>query len=220
MTCGPRRGDVYALVGVVLVAVYYTYGIVGRFGRGFTGYDVFAYAHPNFLYAEQALQRGYGLLWNDLQNCGQPFFAIISTALLSPVNALSFVLGQDAALDPKVAVHLAIAGIGVYLLCREIGLGRTAAFCGALVFQLGGCAAVGRTGSFVLGPYVWLPAAAFFCERILRAPSPQAGIGLGIVLTLQLLAGFPQTLVFTYGWIGLPDQYVIHHKQSLHIGKF
>jgi hypothetical protein len=198
------RADTFGLLGAVAIAAVHAFAVVGRFGRGFPGFDVFAYTHPNFLYARDALERGYGVLWNDLQNCGQPFFAIIETALLNPVNALSFVMDPGVALEAKLFVNLAIGAIGAYLLCREIGLGAMAALAGSVAFTFGGGSGVlARSGSFVLSAYAWVPVAAFLCERILRRPSPWLGIGLGVVLTLQLLAGFPQTTVFTYQWIVL-----------------
>ncbi len=198
------RADIYGLLGAVAIAAVHAFAVVGRFGRGFPGFDVFAYAHPNFLYARDALERGYGLLWNDFQNCGQPFFAIVTTALLNPVNALSYVMDPGMALEAKLFLNLAIAAMGAYLLCREIGLGTIAALSGSLAFTFGGgCAVLARSGSFVLSAYAWLPVAAFLCERILRRPSAGAGIGLAVVLALQVLAGFPQTSVFTYQWIAL-----------------
>ena len=215
MSSPPRRADAYAVVGAMLAGVYFAFGVVAQMGRGYRGLDVFEYSHPNFLYAWDALQRGHGLIWNDLQNCGQPFFAIISTALLNPVNWISFVADPETALLPKIAVNLAIGGVGMYFLCREIGLGRLAAFCGTLAFELGGvCGELGRWGSFGLGTYVWLPAAAFFCERILRAPSARSGIGLGIVLSLMLFGGYPQILFFAYQWVALRALFEVGTRRS------
>jgi hypothetical protein len=200
---GWRSPGAWALLGTLAGAAAHAW-LIASFGRGFPGFDVYAYTYPNFLYANDALTRGYGLLWNDFQNCGQPFFAIISTALLNPVNFLSFVFDVAVAVDVKVFVNLAIGGIGLYLLCREIGLGPVAGLCGALAFEVGGAnAAIARSGSFEHGALVWLPMAAFLCERILRRPAAAAGIGLGVTLTLQLLAGFPQIVMFTYQWLAL-----------------
>jgi len=198
-----RSPGAWAVFGTLIVAAAHAW-LIASYSRGFPGFDVYAYTYPNFLYARDALEHGYGLLWNDFQNCGQPFFAIISTALLNPVNALSFLLDTSLAIDVKLFVNLAIGGIGAYLLCREFGLGPIAALCGAMAFVFGGGnAAIARSGSFEHGVYVWLPTAAYLCERILRRPTTGAGIGLGVVLTLQLLGGFPQIVVFTYQWIAL-----------------
>jgi hypothetical protein len=198
-----RNPGTWAVLGTLLVAAAHAL-LIASFGRGFPGFDVYAYTYPNFAYASDAFARGYGLLWNDFQNCGQPFLAIISTALFNPVNALSFLLDPAVAIDVKLFVNLAIGGIGAYLLCREFGLGPIAAWCGATAFVFGGAnAAIARSGSFEHGVYVWLPTAAYLCERILRRPTAGTGIALGVVLTLQLLGGFPQILVFTYQWIAL-----------------
>ncbi|MHC4986839.1 MAG: hypothetical protein ACYTFO_11905, partial [Planctomycetota bacterium] len=207
MIAHARRRDAGFILAAVLVAVYFVGGVIWRRaqqGQGTLSHDLYSYSYPMFIYAQDAWQRGEGLLWNDFQNCGQPFFGIISTALLYPVNTLFLSGDLDLWLYSQAVFHLSLAGIGIYLLCRELGLERTPAFCGALAFQLGGvCRTAVVWSPAVLGPYAWLPLAMFLCERILRTPRPALGVGLGAILTLQMLAGLPLVLIFTYQLIAL-----------------
>lgn len=192
------------MLGIVAAGIYFAYGVIAPLGRGFRGLDVYSATLPNFVYASRALSQGHGLLWNELQNCGRPFFASIQMALLSPVNWLSLIADPEAALLPTVAVNLAIGGAGMYFLSRELGLGRLAAFCAALAFELGGvCGELARWSSYLIASYAWLPTVALFCERIVRAPRVRSGLGLAAALTLMLLAGFPQILAFAYQWVAL-----------------
>jgi hypothetical protein len=168
-------------------------------------FDIYSYYLPNILYALQRLgDGGEGLLWNKFQNCGQPSLGLSSTGPLYPLNLLFLVLPAQQALDGVIVANFAIAGIAMYALARELGTSRAAAFCGALAFELGTATVdLSTWGPQMSSPHVWTPAALLFCERLLRAPSPGNAIGLGIVLAVPLLPGFPQSVVFTYQLVAL-----------------
>src|SRR5207249_2313272 len=85
------------------------------------------------------------------------------------------------------------------------GTGRTAALCGGFAFLLASATVTLATWmpTVILGAYVWMPAALLLLERALRDARPRPVIGLAIVLTMQMLAGFPQVTLFTYQLVGL-----------------
>jgi hypothetical protein len=170
-----------------------------RDGRRLT-HDVYGGFFPNLAYAvDRVRSGGAGLLWNPYQNCGQPFFAMITNALLYPPHLVALVVGADHALRWIPLLNLTLAGLFMYWLCRELGTGIGAAVCGAIAFQLGHAMADATVWvPIISGSYVWLPAALLCCDRALRAPSIGRSAALGGVLALQLLAGFPQLLVYTY----------------------
>jgi hypothetical protein len=139
--------------------------------------------------------------WNPYQDCGQPFFGNSQTGL-SPVNVPRS--AAQPAVVVSVVINLAIAGVGMFLLCREMRIGRVASLCGALAFQLGWAASMLAAWSPThIAPFAWLPVAMWRTERLLRAPSLRAGLWLALVLAIQLLPGFPQTVFFTYQVIAL-----------------
>jgi hypothetical protein len=108
--------------------------------RSRAGADPYWADYPNIIYAIRALREGHGLLWNRLQNCGQPFLASTLVGLYYPLHALAVVLGPERGMVAIAVLHFAIAGVGTYALCRTLGLERAAAFCGAVTFELGGAA--------------------------------------------------------------------------------
>ena len=162
--------------------------------------DIYGYYYPSMLYAARSIRDGgRGLFWNPLQNCGQPFFAMIHAGLLYPAQLLSLPLGVDVGLRLIPFFNLVVAGFFTYLLCRELGAGTIASLCGAVAFELGNTMmeTVGLVPP-VSGSYVWLPAAMLFCERMLKAPSLSSVAGLALVLAIDLVAGFPQMTLYIY----------------------
>ena len=168
-------------------------------------YDIYSFAYPVALYARDAVRHGgRGLFWNPLQNCGQPFLGSGVTGALYPPFLFFLVLGGDHALYALLVFNLAVGSVGAYLLCRELGVGTIAALCGGLAFGFSNAGADVITYTpLVSGPYAWMPAAILCCERILKAPTLRRGIALGVVLTLALLPGHPQPLLYIYQLIAL-----------------
>jgi hypothetical protein len=172
---------------------------------GGIAYDTYQHYYLNLVYAARRVHEGgSGLLWNPLQNLGEPFFGISSSGILYPANVFFLILGPDEALRAVCVTNLTIAGIFAYLLCRTLGTGRLAAACGALSFELGNTMIdVTSWSPMVGGPYVWFPAAMFFCERILQRPAFRDAAALGVALAIALLPGFPQIVFFIYQVIAL-----------------
>src|SRR5262245_38405954 len=180
-------------------AAYYRQFVGGRL------LDIYAGFYPNMVYSGRAVRDwGHGILWNPLHNCGQPFYAMVHSALLYPPKVLTLLLDPQQALHVLPFIHLILAGLFAYLFCRELGAGAMASLSGAVVFELGN-ATMENIGAHphVAGSFVWMPAAMLFCERTLRAPSVKNVAGLALVLAFDLLAGFPQTTVYIYQLIGL-----------------
>lgn len=192
-----------ATAGVLASAAYVLVVRVLGGARIPVSFDTYRHFYPNVMYTVGAVREG-GLLWNPYQSCGSPFFATISNGVLYPGNVLFFLLSPDHALVALLIAHLAISGIGTYALCRELGMGVMPSWCGALMFQLGNASLDLSTWSPLYGgPHAWLPVSMLFCERTLRAPSWRNAFGLALSLTLMLLPGSPQNLLFAYQVIGL-----------------
>ena len=105
-----------------------------------------------------------------------PSSALGTTGLLYPPGVLSLFLPPDWALYGLLLFNLVVGTIWAYYLCRELGVGPVAAWCGALAFGLSNSSLDLITSTpLVSGPYAWLPARCCFCERLLRAPSLRAG---------------------------------------------
>jgi hypothetical protein len=203
-----RLPDLLASAALLVAAGYElrAYVRAARPNLVVSAYDIYSYFYPVMLYARDRLLHhgGRGLLWNPFQNAGQPFIGSGVTGILYPPSAFFLLFEPDRALHALLFTNMAIGALGAYVLGRELGVGRIAALAGGLAFAFSHAAIdlISFT-PIVSGPYAWLPWALALCERILRAPSARAAIGLGVVLTLALLPGHPQGLVYTYQVIAL-----------------
>jgi len=204
VTPGSDRVKEFAMLGLLAaVVVTFATGLAGR--NAFPSFDVYAAHYPNILYALNALRDGHGLLWNALQNCGQPFLPSTLLGMFYPLNWPLFFIDLDFGFRLLAVVHMAIGAVGAYLLCRQLGAGRVGALVGGLCFGVGGpmVELAMWQSTNILGIYVWTPWALWRCERILAAPTVGNGVVLGLVLTLQLFGAYPQILLFTCQVIGL-----------------
>jgi Bacterial membrane protein YfhO len=203
-----RRANLLAVLVLVLVAAAWVAVVIwGGSEPGFLrgSFDIYAAHYPNVIYALQSLRAGHGLLWNPFQNCGQPFLPSTLVGLLYPPHLLFLLVDPDTGFLLFGFIHLALAGVFAFFLCREYGLGTAGSLAGGLAFMLGGAtlALAVWVPTTILGPFVWIPASLWATERILKAPSVTGAIGLGVCLTLGLLPGYPQITFFTYQLIAL-----------------
>lgn len=166
--------------------------------------DTLGYYYPAVQYLADALAAGEGVFWTRLQNCGQPAFGNGQVGALYPPNALFLVLDPRAALAAIETLHLLLGGLGMLYLARQLRLHPAAALTGALALL--GCGVTWMLAYWqptVLAPFTWIPWALGIGERVLRRPRYAMVVVLGAVLTLQLLAGYPQTSLFTYQVLAL-----------------
>jgi len=211
---GERRGAV-AMAVLVLSAVALAVGVARSRGGGIVAYDFYGQFYPWIVQARRGLADGGGMLWNPYQECGQPLFANIQAGFLNPVNAVFWIFAREPAVLLCIVLNLSIGGAGTFALGRAIGLVPIAALCGALAFQLGWAVTNLATWSPThIGTLVWLPVVMWRCERLVRAPSMRQGILMGLALTAQLLAGFPQIVVFTYQLVALRIGWALVLRQA------
>ena len=199
-----------AAAACLLITAAFSFAVLWETGDRIP-FDLYGVHYPNILYALRAVEDGHGLLWNRLQNCGQPFLPGTLVGLFYPLYWLFLWIDIDVGILVVAALQLAIGGFGTYLLARELGLSWAASLCGAIGFALGGTAiqVAGTQPTMVLGTYAWMPAALWLCERLLRRPGFGPGVGLAAVLAVQLLPGYPQVSLFTYQLIGLRVLYEV-----------
>lgn len=162
--------------------------------------DVTFQIHPWLLFLRHELRAGRLPFWNPHQFSGSPFWGNGQAAPLFPLHLLFALLpvGLGAVLLPWL--RLMIAGCGVWLLARELGLSRHGALLAALVFPLSGMLV-----SFLLFPMgnalALVPWVLWAVERI--AVGRGGGLLLAFAGGLQLLGGHPETVVHTALLAGL-----------------
>ena len=138
-------------------------------------------------------------LWDSHIFLGAPFLANIQGATLYPQNLLLALVPVPAAIDWLAALHVGIAGAGMYLFCfRALRLRRTGSFVAALVFMFGALM-FSHIGHFnLLNTLAWVPWAMLATDRAARSPTPARLAGLSAVIALVILAGHTQAAYYAF----------------------
>ena len=142
-------------------------------------------------------REGHLPLWNPLVGCGAPLAANYQTAAFYPLNLLHLLLPAEVALSWTTALHLALAGWGMYRWGRAMGLDRLPAFIGAMALEGSGFL-VARAALFpsVAFTFPWLAVWLWRAEMLVQCRKVGDALWLGLALGLGLLAGHAQTAFY------------------------
>ncbi len=166
------------------------------FSGRFTVYrDSYLICAPSKDLIGQSLRRGELPVWNPHQYLGLPFAADILAGCFYPLNLLYAVLPFASADRIFLLLHFPLAALGVHLLLRELRLGAWASLLGGVVFACCGY----LVNMSVSLPYLLGPALAPFAlwAALKRGHFLAWGLLGGAVLSLQVLAGEPQSAAVT-----------------------
>ena len=140
---------------------------------------------------------GYVPLWNPLAGCGAPLAANYQAAAFYPLNLLYLLLPAEVALSWTTALHLALAGWGMYRWGRAVGLEHLPATIGAFALSGSGFL-VARVALFpsMAFTFPWLAVWLWRAEILVQRQRLRDGLWLGVALGLGLLAGHAQTAFY------------------------
>jgi hypothetical protein len=135
----PRRAWLVALGIFILAALTLCWPMVtGQFLAGpysdqyLAGYSFRAFAAHFF--------REHGAIpqWNPYLFGGLPFVAAAHGDIFYPTAVLRWILPTDLAMNLGFALHIVLAGFGMYVLLRTLRLGWAASVTGGLAYELTG----------------------------------------------------------------------------------
>jgi Bacterial membrane protein YfhO len=167
---------------------------------------------PWFEEEARQMHRGEFPLWDPTAWSGQPLLAQVQPGAAYPLNWLLFLIPRshghihsETLVWYFIAIHY-LAALFCYLLCRDLGLSRTAAMLGGLIFALAGYIGMTRWPQMLNGAS-WSPLVFLFLLRAIRGRRPWASAALcGVCLGTSWLSGHHQapfyiTLSAAFAWI-------------------
>jgi hypothetical protein len=144
------------------------------------------------------LRTGFLPTWLDSQYGGEPFMANIQHAVLYPGNVPFWLLSTSTALEVVTALHLALAGTGMWAYCRfGLRTGRWAAAVGALTFGFGAATLHHIILMNQLQVIAWMPLVMLFGHLALERGRLRFVLLTGVMVGLQFLAGHPEEWLYT-----------------------
>jgi hypothetical protein len=131
-------------------------------------------------------------LWSDLLDGGSSLWNNPQAGVLSPLAMLARPLAIQHFLLGLLALKLLLAYEGTWLLARQLGISRAAAWLAAAGFTLGG-----GMLSWALFPHTaalaWVPWLTLGCIRLWRWPRARAVATTAAIAAAMLLSGHPET---------------------------
>ncbi len=202
------RADVVAMAILVAVpAILFT--IPAVLGHPALSGDNLIQNYPLRELTGKVVAAGHVPLWNPLAFSGTPLLGSLNAGSLYPLTGLFVVLPGLVAWVLNLIVCYVAAGVGLFALCRWLGLGSLPAFLGALTYAFMG-AMVGQLVHLgVIQGQGWLPwvvlALLVSADRIRGPQAPEslveglraarwALVGLVALTAVILLTGEPRAI--------------------------
>lgn len=145
------------------------------------------------------LAQGILPLWNPYVFSGTPFMAGMQSALFYPLNFIYLILPTHLAINYSIILHLFLSGVFFYYFVRYFGIERFSAFISSLVYMFAATQACRIFAGHltILHTIIWIPLLFLFLEKYFREDKFLYVILAGIVLALQILAGYIQVTFYT-----------------------
>ena len=181
-------------------------------GRAILMRDMFCDGLPWRRFAAQAFRDGAVPLWNQYSRYGQPFVANPQSAVFYPPHLLFVCLPSMAALKLSLALHLLLAGVSMFALCRHWKMAVLPALLAAVSLTFSSYMVAKLEFHSVAVAIPWCPLALLLASKGIEAwrqgiaqrawrggilRSLPCVLGLALVFSFQYLAGQPQPFAFT-----------------------
>ena len=164
---------------------------VGRPHNGLLS-DVYSHNIPWKAAVRDAYRHGELPLWNPHIFGGDVLAGAAQPAAYDPLLLLSLILPLPNSLTFLASIALFLAGLGMYLLLRDLGVGEIARLTGAAAWMFSTFIVMWL--EWALGATtIWLPLLVLGVRRVIRTRSPRSAALLTFSFVMMLLAGHPES---------------------------
>ncbi len=153
-------------------------------------------------FAMSELAQGRLPLWNPYNGAGVPLLANYQSALLYPPNLLYFLWSGPQTMGILGLLHLAWAGLGMWLLTGRLGITPLGRGIATLAYPLS-TTLVARFGTPpMIDVAAWLPWLILASDRLIDDVSLSRLLALAGVVAMQMLAGHAQWTFYCFALAG------------------
>lgn len=188
----PKR---FALFLGLLVFASFPEVLLGKATFVFRDFAVFSY--PVAFFHKESFWRGELPLWNPYNFCGIPFLAQWNTMVLYPPTLIYLLFPLTWSLPFFCLAHMWWGGLGMYLLAHRWTGNRFAAGLAGVIFSFNGL-----MQNFLMWPshvatFAWVPWVLWLVPEGWRDGGKKLVLAV-VVASFQMLAGGPETILFTW----------------------
>jgi len=148
--------------------------------------------------AWQQVHGGHLPLWNQFSVLGMPLAFNWQSSAFSLPSMISYLVPLDLAFTVSIMAKIVIAGTGVYVLCRVLGLAALPSVFAGTVFELCGSFAV-WSGYPIATVAAWLGWVFAALIIVLRGDRRTVGVFLfAVAIAMSTYGGNPEWTIFVY----------------------
>ncbi len=207
----PSNSGAFSLF-ILYLLLLATYGIWLSNGLPFH-MDIFVYDYPERFLNLQSLKEGWVPLWNPMIACGIPHLANWQSAVFYPPYWLLNLMGIQKGLVWVALLHCAWAYAGFYLWARFQKVSPWAGALGALSFAGSAHLTLCWVNLHFISTASWIPWVFWSIHQVLREKRLRWMLAAVVIVSLQLLAGYPIFVFYT--WLALSVWLLF---QKIHFG--
>ncbi|MBI3946347.1 MAG: hypothetical protein HY321_10545, partial [Armatimonadetes bacterium] len=150
-----------------------------------------------FLLSE-SLRAGRLPLWTDRIGGGYPLHALGEAGVLYPPHLLLYALLPPLlAYGVNTLLAIVVAHGSMYLFCRDLGRSRAASLLAGLAYSFSGYFVVHLPTLHSAQSAAWVPLLLLAVRRAVASHRPGARALVGVVLAIQITAGYPQVVYYS-----------------------
>jgi hypothetical protein len=150
------------------------------------------------------LHDGFIPFWARSELAGEPYIANVQHGTLYPGNIPYYLLSTSAGLQAVTALHLILAGLGMWAYCRiALRTGPWGAVLAGLAYAFGGLMLLHINLSNQMQVAAWLPVVLLFGHLALERGRLRYLVATALAIGLQFLCGHPEWWLYTMAILAL-----------------
>ncbi len=159
--------------------------------------DVPSLIYPLKVYAMNILTQGSIPLWNPLMFGGYPLMANFQSSVFYPLNFVYLFFDSLTAWSIQVILQPILASCFMYFLLRHLKLSKIASCFGGIAFAFSGFNLIWLEYNIHAHVSAFIPLILLFLDKLILEKKVKYGVFYSLVLSLQIIAGYPQTSLYT-----------------------
>ncbi len=183
-----------------LLTIIFYFGYIN--GKAFVWDDSLYTFYPGENYLTESVSHGRFPMWMPGVRGGIPFYADIQMGSFYPVNwlLLPFATGDRLPVgiyQALIALHVALAGIFMFLFLRSLKTDEFSAVLGGVTFAFSGVISLHIIHVSLFEVLVWVPLALYFVNRYLETGKIRHYLAIVFAVLMSFLCGHPQISLYT-----------------------
>lgn len=145
----------------------------------------------------QVCLKGEVPLWNKYVALGTSFVGDVQNKVFYPLTWLCAFLPEKIAFKFFYVIHISLANVFMYCLCKVIDCDKYVCFFSAFMFSFSNLIIIRYEHMNILCCLVWIPLIFAFLIKFYKSSRKEYIIFTALAMGMQFMAGFPQTAFYS-----------------------